>query len=154
MKSSFHSLIPFLPLFCNCQFRRFDSIQLLCSQAHIPAGWHLETRLTLLNWTLLYNHFAWTTQKTQPLYCWEGMFTTPLLSNGSYSIADCVFVVAGIRLPSHCLAINVSSDFTVPAFGRLVTFSSWTSCFNTRQQHTSEGKLGTLPYSSACKTAS
>jgi hypothetical protein len=24
MKSSFHSLITFLPLYCNCQFRRFD----------------------------------------------------------------------------------------------------------------------------------
>jgi hypothetical protein len=62
MKSSFHRLIPFLPLFCNCHFRRLDSIQLLCSQAHIPAGWRLETRLTLLS-----NHFAQTTQKTQPL---------------------------------------------------------------------------------------
>jgi hypothetical protein len=43
MKSSFHSLIPFLPLFCNCQFPKLDSIQFLCSQAHILAGWHLET---------------------------------------------------------------------------------------------------------------
>jgi hypothetical protein len=47
MESSFHSLIRFLPLFCNCQFRRLDSIQFLCCQAHIPAGWRLETRLTL-----------------------------------------------------------------------------------------------------------
>jgi hypothetical protein len=45
MKSSFHSLIPFLPLFCSCQFRRLDSIQFLCSQAHILAGWSPETRL-------------------------------------------------------------------------------------------------------------
>jgi hypothetical protein len=28
MKSSWHSLIPFLPLFCNCQFRRTDSTAL------------------------------------------------------------------------------------------------------------------------------
>jgi hypothetical protein len=42
---SFHSLTPFLPLFCSCQFRRLDSIKFLCSQAHIPAGWRLETRL-------------------------------------------------------------------------------------------------------------
>jgi hypothetical protein len=33
----------------------------------IPAGWRLEIRLTLLNRTLLYYHFARTTQKTQPL---------------------------------------------------------------------------------------
>jgi hypothetical protein len=45
MKSSSHRLIPFLSLFCNCHFRRLDSIQFLCSQAHIPAGWRLETRL-------------------------------------------------------------------------------------------------------------
>jgi hypothetical protein len=28
MKSSWHSLIPFLPLFCSCQFRRLDSTTL------------------------------------------------------------------------------------------------------------------------------
>jgi hypothetical protein len=48
MKSYFHSQISFLPLFCSCQFRIFSSIQFLCSQAHILAGWHLKTRLTLL----------------------------------------------------------------------------------------------------------
>jgi hypothetical protein len=40
MKSSFHSVIPFLSLFCSCQFRRLYSIQ-----AHILAGWCPETRL-------------------------------------------------------------------------------------------------------------
>jgi hypothetical protein len=45
MKSSFYRLTPFLTSFCNCQFRRLDSIQFLCSQAHIPAGWRLETGL-------------------------------------------------------------------------------------------------------------
>jgi hypothetical protein len=47
MKSSLHSLIFFLPLFCKCQFRRFDSIQFLYSQAHTPAGWRLETDSSL-----------------------------------------------------------------------------------------------------------
>jgi hypothetical protein len=47
--------IHFLPLFCSCQFRRLDSIQLICSQAHIPAGWRLETQLfTLLDYRLLF----------------------------------------------------------------------------------------------------
>jgi hypothetical protein len=41
MKSSCHSLVPFLPLFCDCQFRRLDSIQI---QAHIPAGRRLKAR--------------------------------------------------------------------------------------------------------------
>jgi hypothetical protein len=37
MKSSWHSLISFLPLFCSCQFRRLDSIQFLTSRkAGVP----------------------------------------------------------------------------------------------------------------------
>jgi hypothetical protein len=60
MKSSFHRLIPSLPLLCNCQFRRFDSIQFLCSQVYILAGRRIVTRLTSL---LLYaaGHFFITT---------------------------------------------------------------------------------------------
>jgi hypothetical protein len=45
MKSSLHRLIPFLPLFCSCQFRKLDSVEFLCSQAHIPADWRLQTQL-------------------------------------------------------------------------------------------------------------
>jgi hypothetical protein len=99
MKSSFYSLIRFLPLFCYRQVQRLDSIQFLCSQAHILAGWCLESRLTLL-----YNHFARNTQKTQPLSCWEGVFTAPMHSNGSYSIVACVLAAAGMfteSLPSN-----------------------------------------------------
>jgi hypothetical protein len=109
MTSSLHRLIPFLPLFCSCQFWGLDSIQFLCSQAHILAGWRLETQLTLPNWTLLCNHFARTMQKRQPLYCWEGV-----LCNGSYSIVAYLFVVAGMCLLSHCLAMNIYSDFAIP----------------------------------------
>jgi hypothetical protein len=52
MKSSFHSLIPFLPSLLNhstaiSRDSLSSSVQfLLCSQAHIPAGWRLETQLT------------------------------------------------------------------------------------------------------------
>jgi hypothetical protein len=121
MKSSLRLLIPFLLLFCNGQFRRLDSIQFLCSQAHILAGWRLETQLILLYWTFLYNHFARTTQKTQPLCCWEGVFTASLHSKGSYSIVACVFVEEGMFLPSRCLAMDVYSDFSIPVIGRHVT---------------------------------
>jgi hypothetical protein len=73
MKSSFHSL-NFLPLFCSCQFRRLNSIQFLCCQAHIlqagisklDSSLHLTTTvllsLVLLNTSC--NHCAWTPQKT------------------------------------------------------------------------------------------
>jgi hypothetical protein len=59
----FHSLIPFLPLFWKCQFRRLDSIHLL------PSSY--PGRLTSRNSTLhiilccrtfLCNYFAWATQ--------------------------------------------------------------------------------------------
>jgi hypothetical protein len=75
-----------------------------------------SSRLLILNWSLLYNHFAWTTQKTQLLYCSEGMFTAPLHNNGSYLIVACVFFAAGMCLLSRCLAMNVCCDFTIQAF--------------------------------------
>jgi hypothetical protein len=60
LKSSFHSLIPFLSLFCSCQFRTLDSIPLLLNS--------YPSRLVSQNFTqfyaapasfenLLYNHF-------------------------------------------------------------------------------------------------
>jgi hypothetical protein len=70
------------------------------------------------------NSSAWTTQETQTLFCWEGVYTEPFHSNGSYSIVACVFVAAGMCLPSRCLAINIYSDFTMPAFEGHVTISN------------------------------
>jgi hypothetical protein len=128
MKSSFHSLIPFLPIFCNCQFRRLDSVQFLCSQAY--PGWLASRNFTvILNWTLLYNHFARTTQKTQFLYFWEGVFAAPL---HSYPIVACVFIAAEMYLPSRCLAMNGYSDFAIPVFGRHVTINIllWSAVFH------------------------
>jgi hypothetical protein len=110
MKSSSRSLIPFLPLFCNCQFRRLYSIQF---EAHISACRLASQNSTLLdcsvNWILLCNNFVRTPRKTsssivpycfrrvyrtiayqrsrlgpyrkQPLCCW-GVFTESLPSNG------------------------------------------------------------------------
>jgi hypothetical protein len=52
----------------------------------------------LLNWALLYNHFARTMQKTPPLYCWEGVFTVQLHSNGSYSR-----LLLAYSLPRECV---------------------------------------------------
>jgi hypothetical protein len=78
MKFSFHSLIPFLPLFCNCQFNS-SAPKLISWQAGVS-----KLNSVLFNWILPYNHFAQTTQKMQPLYCWEGVFTAPLHSNENY----------------------------------------------------------------------
>jgi hypothetical protein len=39
-------------------------------------------------------------RRKQTLYCFEGLFSTPLHSNGSYSIVACVFVAAEMCLPS------------------------------------------------------
>jgi hypothetical protein len=51
-------------------------------------------------------------------YFWDGVFTAPLNSN---SAVACVFVAAGICLLSRCPAMNVYSDFAIPAFGGHVT---------------------------------
>jgi hypothetical protein len=112
MKAYFHGLISFLPVFHKCQINSIPSAPKLIS-------W--QTGVSKLDSTLLYNHFTRTTQKIQRLYCWVGVFTTPLHSNRSYSIVACVFVAAGMCLPSRCLAMNVYSDFTVPSFGCYVT---------------------------------
>jgi hypothetical protein len=57
MKYSLHSLIPFLPLFCNCQFRKLDSTTLDCCSLLL---------LGLLT-VSLYNPSVRAAQKTQPL---------------------------------------------------------------------------------------
>jgi hypothetical protein len=57
-----------------------------------------STRLRLLKWTVLYYYFVRTTQKTQPLCCWKGMFqhrcivkeVTQLLPAYSLSL-ECVY---------------------------------------------------------------
>jgi hypothetical protein len=117
MKLTLHSLIPFLPLFYNCQL---NSIPLLSSS--YPG--RLASRNSILFFStelFFFNQFAGTTQKTQPLYYWEGVITTPLHSNGNYSIVACVFCAAGMCLPSRCLIMDVSYDFIIPDFGRHVT---------------------------------
>jgi hypothetical protein len=48
--------------------------------------------------------FARTTKKTHSLYCWEGVFTASLHSNGCYSIVACVF------MPREWVAESLSSN--------------------------------------------
>jgi hypothetical protein len=97
-------------LFCQQESRRPYSIPLL------PGSYasRLASRNTTLFYpetasfcTLLHKHLARTTQKTQPLCCWEGVFTAPLYSNESYSSVACVFIAAGVCLQSRCLTINL-----------------------------------------------
>jgi hypothetical protein len=97
VKSSFHRLIPFLPFLLSHLRLLTLSIPSPAVPKHILwlAGIS-KLDSVLLNWTLLYNHFARTTQKTQPLSCWEGLFTVPLHSNGSYLIVACVFIAMGM----------------------------------------------------------
>jgi hypothetical protein len=104
----FHGLIPLLPLFCSCQFRRLDSIQFLFSQTHIPAGWRLETRLYSNDLICPFR-----TSRHGP----RRKHTLSTVGKAWYSIVAWVFVC----LPSRCLARTVYSDFTIPVFGRLVT---------------------------------
>jgi hypothetical protein len=70
MKSSFYYLIPFLLFILNHL--------LLSSPEPDPI---LENSLKRPSLSL-YNPSTWTTQKTQPLYCWGCLFTDPLPNNG------------------------------------------------------------------------
>jgi hypothetical protein len=123
-KFSFHSLIPFLPLFWNCQFRRLDLVQFLCSQAHVLTGWRFETQLTLLNLTLFINtlhgprrqHSLSTIAMACLQRCCKTTEVTRLLLG--YSLPR-------EWLPSRCVVMNVYSDFTIQAFGRQVTLYSY-----------------------------
>jgi hypothetical protein len=142
MKSSLHNLIPFLPFLLN--HLRLPTLSILFSAATANSRTRLNS--SSVQFSLLpssypgrlasRNSTKWKTtffvlfinprhepRGKQPLYCWEGVFTEPLRSNRSYSIV-CVFVTAGMCLPSSCLAICISSDFIIPAFGRHVTLFS------------------------------
>jgi hypothetical protein len=112
MKSSFHSLTHFLSLFCSRQFRRLDSLQFLCSQAHIPAGWLSKLDSILDCCSVLARVFSlcrFITTRHGPhrkQHCYHGgVITCPLPSNGQTSAArvHCV----GMCLPSRCLATDI-----------------------------------------------
>jgi hypothetical protein len=77
-KSSFHSLIPFLPLFCNCQHNSNPSSS--------PGRLAFRTRLSTLDST-------------------TSSITGPLPSSGCPSVAFVRF--AGLCLPSRCLAMGI-----------------------------------------------
>jgi hypothetical protein len=129
MKSSLHSPVPFLPLFCSCQFRRLDPVQF---QAHILAGWLLETRPFTLCCSV---EFFFVTTLHEPhgkhrlllsriiLF----VFTAPLHSNGrgadhienNLSIFEAF--TAGTCLPSRCLAMSTHvTIYRYPCQWRLV----------------------------------
>jgi hypothetical protein len=120
MKSSFRSLIPFLPLFCKGQFRRPDSVQFLCSQAHILAGWCLETRLN----SSQLNYFS-----TSTLHGPRRKHSLSIVVKECLQCRCIAMEVARLLLRIHCrgnvstesLPNNVYTDFIIPAFRRHVT---------------------------------
>jgi hypothetical protein len=71
--------------------------------------------------SFLYNLGTDPTENTAPqqfLYCYRGVFTSPLYRNSCCSIVACVFIYAENCLPSRCLAMNVYSGSAIPAFRR------------------------------------
>jgi hypothetical protein len=97
MNFSFHSLIFFLPLFCS-------------SQAHIPACWHLETRLFT---SRLFKHLLcpfiipqYGPRRKQPLSYWGGLVSDLLPSNGRP-------VVARVRLRWNMFAESLTSNGSI-----------------------------------------
>jgi hypothetical protein len=113
---SFYSLVPFLSLFYNCQL---SSIPML--RGSYPGRLASRNSTQFFSNKLFFKITLHGPRRKQPIYIWEGVFTAPLHSNGSYWSAACVFVAAGICSPSRYLAMHVYFDFTISAFGRHAT---------------------------------
>jgi hypothetical protein len=122
MKFSLHSLISFFPFLLN-HFRlsSFSSL-FLSSQAHILAGWPLETRLTL---TIFFALFIATRHGQRRKYSLSIVKRACLqrrcIATEVNRLLHAYSFAAGMCLLRRCLAMDVSSDFTIPAFGRHVT---------------------------------
>jgi hypothetical protein len=108
MESYFRSLITFLPLLCSCQSQRLDSIRF---QAHIPAGWLLET--WLYPTVLLYSVASSDCVLLQPLGI-NPKKNTACIIDESWLPCCCLAIdvllsrtlaCAGMCLPSRCLAV-------------------------------------------------
>jgi hypothetical protein len=115
MKSSFHSLIPFLPLFCNCQL---NSIPLLPSSYPGRLTSRNSTRffstelffITTYNGSRKKNNFSIVGKECLQRRC----IATELLN-------CCLLIAAEICLPSRCIALNIYSAVISSGFGRHVT---------------------------------
>jgi hypothetical protein len=109
---------------------RLNSTPLLPSSYPGRLASRNSTNSSKLNCSL---YLLCTNHTENSLYYWEGVFTAPLHTNGSYSIVVCVLVAVGTCLPSCCLEMNVFSDFTIPAFGRYVTiYNTIVYCGNSK----------------------
>jgi hypothetical protein len=104
MKSSFHSLTSILLLFCNCQFRRLDTIQFLSSYPSKLASRNSIRHSTSCCWTLLYDYFARTTQKTAYIVMEACFLILYLAMNVLFLRA---FASAGMCFPSRCLTMGI-----------------------------------------------
>jgi hypothetical protein len=111
MESSFHSLTPSLPLFCNCQFWRLDWTQF---QAHIAAGWRPETRLFTSNYCSLLCLVFWLCL-SKPL-CTDHTENTAYIVDEAclpprclaiYILLSRALACAGMCLPGRCLAMGL-----------------------------------------------
>jgi hypothetical protein len=115
MKYSVHSLIPFLPLFCSCQFRRLDTVQFNSSApklisreaglSKLDFSLHATTRLLLFYRTLPYNHSTRTPRKTLYSIVERAFLLTRFLTLEVPLLSE--FACAGMCLPSRCLAMGI-----------------------------------------------
>jgi hypothetical protein len=95
MKSSFHSLIP--SLLCLLNHLGLSSPEL------DPV---LDNNSFKRACSSLYNHSERIMQKTQPLYCWEGLFTDPLPNNGRH-------IIARVRFLGNMFTESLSSNESI-----------------------------------------
>jgi hypothetical protein len=112
IESFFHRRIPFLPLFCRCQFQRLYSIQF---QAHIPAGWRPEIWLFTAN-SCSAEHFI-ITNMHEPRTKHHLSIVGKVCLQLYYLVTDVqllrALAPAGMSLPSRCLAMNLYVTITI-----------------------------------------
>jgi hypothetical protein len=97
---SLHHLIPFLFLFCNCQFRRLEPILF---RLWFRAPCHSASTDPVLLSTS-HNHFARTPRKTQSRVVKNACLLLHYLAMDVLLLSACV---ARMRLPARCLAMGI-----------------------------------------------
>jgi hypothetical protein len=122
MKSSFHSLTPFLLLFCSCQFRRLDSIKFLISrQAGVPNLHSLLPTSVLCCLTLFITTLHGPRRKHNLSTVDKAYLQRRCIATEVTALLLEYLLPHGMCLGGRWLEMNVYSDFTIPAFGRHVT---------------------------------
>jgi hypothetical protein len=84
-ESPLRSLIPYLTLFCSCQYRRLDSVQFLCLFSNVLYSYYLSARIPRKTPSSIVKEACLQLRYLHTIVaclCCGNVFTDPLPSNG------------------------------------------------------------------------